>query len=38
MELAMIVVSVVVGVTAVMAIAGLMINRSAAQHERGGDR
>jgi nitrate reductase gamma subunit len=38
MQLAMIVVSVVGGVTAVIAIAGLLINRSAAQHERGGDR
>jgi ethanolamine transporter EutH len=38
MELAMIVVSVVGGVTAVTVIVGLMINRSAAQHERGGDR
>jgi nitrate reductase gamma subunit len=38
MELAMIVVSVVGGVTAVMAVVGLIINRSAAQHERGGDR
>lgn len=38
MELAMIVVAIVGGVTAVMVIAGLMIDRSAAQHERGGDR
>jgi hypothetical protein len=38
MALASIVVSVVVGVTAVVTIVGLMINSSAVKHERGGDR
>jgi hypothetical protein len=34
----MIVFSVVGGVTAAAVIAGLLINKSAASHERGGDR